>query len=72
VSIKTKKVITILGNISEINNCSFGGSNSLKSITIPEGVTRIGVGAFYDCITLNITSKGVIVDKPRFVPRKEK
>ena len=27
---------------------------------------------WFDFITLNITSKGVIVDKPRFVPGKEK
>ncbi len=43
---------TIPGNITEIGDFAFARSG-LTSINIPEGVTKIGYGAFYHCDNLN-------------------
>lgn len=38
--------------IDTIDDYAFRGCTSLMTITIPESVTRIGTGAFYDCTAL--------------------
>ena len=40
------------GENYKIANYAFHGCNSLTSVTIPEGVTSIGVHAFHDCSSL--------------------
>jgi hypothetical protein len=38
--------------VTSIGNSAFSGCKSLSSITIPAGVTSIGLGALYDCLEL--------------------
>lgn len=49
------KQFEIPSGVTDIGNMSFSGSNELESITIPEGVQRIGTAAFYDCNLSNLT-----------------
>lgn len=49
---KLKNVAFKGTNLSEIANQLFSGCSSLKSITLPEGILRIGYGAFYGCNSL--------------------
>ena len=44
--------ITIFDNskLTSIGDAAFAGCSSLTNINIPEGVTSIGIGAFWDCI----------------------
>ena len=49
------KQFEIPSGVTDIGNKSFSGSNELESITIPEGVQRIGTAAFYDCNLSKLT-----------------
>ena len=53
--------VTILGNITDIDEDTFRGCNSLEKVIIPASVITIWDGAFEDCTSLtNITFEGTI------------
>ena len=48
----------------EFNGCGYVDEISIKG-------DKGFLDTWFDCYTLNVTSRGLIVDKPRFVPRKD-
>lgn len=57
----------IPGGVSRINNYVFNGCHDLSSITIPEGVTYIGTGAFSGCNLTSITIPESVVNIGTYV-----
>ena len=47
-----KKIILPVG-VTDINSYAFAGLTALEEIVIPHTLTKIGVGAFMDCVNLN-------------------
>ena len=44
------KKVVIEDGVTNIGRYAFDGFNTLTSVTIPNSVTSIGYGAFYECI----------------------
>ena len=52
----TNLMLTLGGQVNEVNDGIFQGANNLNSIVFPEHVTRIGHQAFKDCTSLKYIS----------------
>ena len=61
--------VTIPDGVTEIQSCAFADCNSLRRVEFGKNVTRIGYGAFFDCLRLQsmtIPDSVKIIDEQAF------